>query len=122
MAIETTAGDLERFSKGDDGRPVVILQLLRFNEGGLERYLEYANAAQPILLRMGADIIYAGEFLETLVPPTGQSWDGVLLVRYPSRAAYVDMHADPAYQAIAPLRRSALQEAAVVRIDDWFAP
>src|SRR5882672_8563738 len=99
MAIEPAAADLERFRKEDDGRPVVMLQLLRFNEGGRERYLEYAAAAQPILLRIGASIVYAGECLETLVPLTGQAWDGVLLVRYPSRTAYVDMLADPGYQA-----------------------
>ena len=48
MAIEPSPADLERLRKEDDGRPVVLLQLLRFNEGGRDRYLEYAAAAQPI--------------------------------------------------------------------------
>src|SRR5438132_8729420 len=110
MALDPGERDLERFRQGDDGRSLVMLQLLRFAEGGRDRYLQYAAAAQPILLRVGAQVLYAGEGAEPLLAAEGQPWDAIVLVRYPRRAAYLEMLADPAYQAIAGLRRAALRE------------
>jgi uncharacterized protein (DUF1330 family) len=117
-AIEPEASALERFGAADDGRPVVLFQLLRFVEGGRDRYLQYAGAAQPILLRLGAQVLYAGELSPPLV---GEAWDGVVVTRYPTRASYLEMLADPEYQKILPLRRAALREALVVPTNDWPA-
>ncbi len=121
MAIEPAGEDLQRFRKGDEGRPFVLVQLLRFVEGGREKYLEYSTAAQPILLRLGAQILYAGECVEPLLAGEGQAWDGIVVVRYPARAVYLDMLADPHYLAIVHLRRSALREAVLLPMDDWGA-
>lgn len=116
MAIEPDAGELQRFRQGDDGRPVVLFQLLRFMPGGREKYLEYANAAQAILVRLGAQILYAGEAGPPLV---GEGWDGIVITRYPTRTTYVEMQADPEYVRIVPLRRAALREVLMVPTDDW---
>jgi uncharacterized protein (DUF1330 family) len=119
MPIEPSSTDLQRFRERDDRKSFVMVQLLRFGEAGRDRYLRYAGAAQPILTRIGAQVLYAGECTDPLLPAEGQSWDAIVLVRYPSRAAYVEMLADPAYQAIADLRREALREAALMPMDDW---
>jgi uncharacterized protein (DUF1330 family) len=116
MPIEPTSADLQRFAEPDDGRPLVLVQLLRFNEGGRDRYLQYSLAAQPILTQMEAQVLYAGECTEALV---GDRWDAVVLVRYPSRAAYLGLLADPAFQSIANLRRAALREAVMLPVNDW---
>jgi uncharacterized protein (DUF1330 family) len=121
MAIEPSSADLQRFGEGDDGRPLVLVQLLRFAEGGRERYLEYSAAAQRLLARVGAQVLYAGECTEPLLAPQGGGWDAVVLVRYPRRAAYLEMLALPEYQEIAPLRRAALREAALLPMNDWPA-
>jgi len=55
--IEPAAADLEAFRKGDDGRPFVLVQLLRFTEGGRDKYLQYAATAQPILRALGAQVL-----------------------------------------------------------------
>jgi uncharacterized protein (DUF1330 family) len=119
MAIEASSSELERFRGGDDGRPFVLVQLLRFAEGGRERYLQYSVQVQSILRSLGAQLVYAGECLEPLVAGEGQAWDAVVLVRYPSRTAYAQMQADPAYQAIVQLRRAALREAVLLPMNDW---
>ena len=116
MAIEADASGLERFRQGDDGRPVVLFQLLRFTQGGREKYLEYANAAQPILVRLGAQVLYAGEAGPPLV---GEGWDGIVITRYPTRSTYVEMQSDSEYVKIVPLRRAALREVLMVPTDDW---
>jgi uncharacterized protein (DUF1330 family) len=116
MAIEPDANELQRFRQDDDGRPVVLFQVLRFLPGGRERYLEYASAVQRILVRLGAQILYAGEAGPPLI---GEGWDGIVITRYPTRGTYVDMLADLEYLKIVPLRRAALREAMMVPTDDW---
>lgn len=120
MPIEPGQGDLQRFREGDDGKPFVLAQWLRFAEGGRERYLKYSAAAQAILARIGAHVIYAGEPAPPLLSED-PTWDAVVLVRYPSRAAYAEMLADPSYQALLQQRRSALREAVLVPMNDWTA-
>jgi len=119
MAIDPGNSDLQRFLARDTGRPFVLVQLLRFSEGGRDKYLQYSVAAQPILRALGAQILYAGECVDALLAAPGQSWDAVVLVRYPDRATYVKMQDDPAYRAIVHQRQAALREAMLLPMDDW---
>lgn len=110
--IKVTAADLDRFLAEDDDQPIVMLNLLRFKaDGGRQRYLDYLAMAGPIVARYGAEILFAGDGATALCAEPGQSWDAVALVRYPKRAAFVDMIADPAYAVADPIRMSALEEA-----------
>ena len=109
MAIDPRGADLKRFLAEDPGGPVVMLNLLRFADRA--SYDEYGRAIQPFLEKVGGEVIYFGEGSTVLVAEPGQSWDAVLLVRYPSRAAFSQMVADPDYQKITHLRTRALKEA-----------
>ncbi|WP_145636849.1 DUF1330 domain-containing protein [Rhizobium sp. ERR 1071] len=112
MMIKVTAADIDRFIAEDDGQPVVMLNLLRFKpDGGRQRYLDYLAMAGPIVARYGAEILFAGDGATALCAEPGQSWDAVALVRYPRRAAFVEMIADPEYAVADPIRMSALEEA-----------
>jgi hypothetical protein len=104
---------LSAFIADDDGRPVVMLNLLRFKpEGGRERYAEYLAAVGPVGARFGIEVVYFGDGLAPLSAEAGQAWDAVLLVRYPDRDAFVGMIGDPEYVAAAgPVREDALLEA-----------
>jgi uncharacterized protein (DUF1330 family) len=46
-----------------------------------------------------------------------ESWHTVILVRYPTRAHFVNMLADPDYQAIAPIRAAALEDSRLVETE-----
>ena len=61
MAIDPSGADLQRFGEGDAGEAFVMVQLLRFAEGGRERYLQYSAKAYPFLTRVGAQVLYGGE-------------------------------------------------------------
>ena len=50
---------------------------------------------------------------------SGQDWDAVLLVRYPSRQAFSAMVADPEYQQVTELRTRALTEAVLQATRPW---
>lgn len=120
MAIDPRGADLKRYLQEDPGGPVVMLNLLRFAEGGRESYDRYARAlGETFLPRYGGEVLYAGDGSTPLVAETGQSWDAVLLVRYPSREAFSQMVADPEYQAVTELRTLALTEAVLQPTTSW---
>lgn len=100
-----------------------MLNLLRFADGGRESYAKYSAALRErFLARYGAEVVYAGGGSTVLVAEDGQSWDAVLLVRYPSRAAFAKMVADPEYQQFTHLRTEALTEAVLQATVPWSAP
>jgi len=112
MAVDPTGHDLKRFLADDPGGPVVMLNLLRYAEGGREEYATYAEALTSTFLpRFGGEVLYVGDGSSALVAEAGQAWDTVLLVRYPSREAFSRMVADPEYQQVTRHRTDALVEA-----------
>ena len=120
MAIDPRGADVKRYLQEDPGGPVVMLNLLRFTEGGRESYDQYAKAlSETFLPRYGGEVLYAGDGSTPLVADPGQSWDAVLLVRYPSRAAFSAMVADPEYQEVTGLRTQALSEAVLQATTPW---
>ena len=120
MAVDPTGADLKQFLEEDDGAPVVMLNLLRFAEGGRAKYAEYSTAVtQTFLPRYGGEVLYAGEGAGPLVAEDGQAWDAVALVRYPSRTAFARMVADPEYQQVTHLRSEALVEAVLQPTAVW---
>jgi uncharacterized protein (DUF1330 family) len=120
MAVDPRGKDLKRYLSEDPGGPVVMLNLLRFRDGGRESYAQYANALNEIFLpRYGAEVLYAGDGSTPLVAEQSQDWDAVLLVRYPSRQAFSRMVADPEYQQVTHLRTEALTEAVLQATTPW---
>ena len=66
--------ELTRFMAEDDGRPIVMLNLLRFRpDGGQERYAAYLEVAGPIVARFGAEIIFVGDGSPALFAEHGQA-------------------------------------------------
>jgi uncharacterized protein (DUF1330 family) len=120
MAVDPRGADLKRYLQEDPGGPVVMLNLLRFADGGRESYAQYAEALRSTFLpRYGGEVLYAGDGATPLVAEAGQEWDAVLLVRYPSRAAFSRMVADPEYQEVTALRTHALTEAVLQPTTAW---
>ncbi|MFI5664080.1 DUF1330 domain-containing protein [Streptomyces sp. NPDC051684] len=112
VAVDPKGADLKRLLAEDPGGPVVMLNLLRFAPDGRALYQEYAHHVETTFLpRYGGEVLYSGSGGHPLVAEDGQSWDAVLLVRYPSREAFARMVADPEYQEVTGLRTRALSEA-----------
>ncbi len=119
MPVDPTGADLKRFLQEAPDEPVVMLNLLRFKEGGRPGYERYAREIRPFLEKVGAEMVYVGDTSTTLVAPESHDWDAVLLVRYPSRQAFSAMVADPDYQRITELRTRALEEAVLQATVPW---
>jgi uncharacterized protein (DUF1330 family) len=111
MAIDPTGQDMKAFLEAGPEEPVVMLNLLRFTDGGREGYESYLRELGPHAEAVGGSIIYYGYGADPLVAEQGQDWDAVLLVSYPSRRAFCDMVRNPDYQRGTHLRSESLVEA-----------
>jgi uncharacterized protein (DUF1330 family) len=111
MAVNPSGAAMKAFLAEDPDQPVVMLNLLRFVEDGVQRYEEYLAHFVPHAEAVGGSVVYYGRGERPLVAEDGQAWDAVLLVSYPSRRAFSDMVRDSAYQAGTHLRTQALVEA-----------
>ena len=94
--IHPTPEQIEALRKLDLAGPLVMLNLLRFNpDGGAEAYAHYGEQAAPFLQKAGAKVRYLGDVAATVIG--GDAWDEVILVEYPSTAAFFEMTGNPDY-------------------------
>jgi uncharacterized protein (DUF1330 family) len=97
-------------------KPFVMLNLLKFKEeGGREAYLRYIAASGPYVKGVGAEVLYFGKANELLNGT--ESWDVVMLVKYPSRAAFLQMANNPDYLKIHEFRAEVLERAVLYATD-----
>ena len=93
---------------------VYMLNVLWFKEdGGAEKYAEYAAAAQPFVSELG------GRLVETYLPQQALigEWDPDLffVVEWPDWETFLKLPQDPGYQKIAHLREEALVNSLLIR-------
>lgn len=111
----------------DDG-PFVMLNLLRFRDAaeyapgsahepctGRDAYARYGAVASGHVAAVGGHVEFAGRALMSVIGPAGE-WDQVLLVRYPSRAAFLAMVSDPGYRASTVHRTAALADSRLIAL------
>lgn len=106
-SMQPTPKQIQAFMQLGD-RPIVMVNLLKFKpDGGREEYAKYGAAVVPCLANVGAEIIFSGGGIMTLIG--GATWDSVALVRYPNKLALIQMAQSPEYQAIHHHREEGLE-------------
>ena len=129
--LDPTASQFDRFVADDPGGPAVMLNLLRYRQAadysespdldpgspvtGREAYASYTAGVLPLLDGVGGGIEMYGGCHGTVIGPEGEEWDEIVLVRYPSSGAFVQMVSSPEYQAIQGHRNAALADSRLVR-------
>jgi uncharacterized protein (DUF1330 family) len=106
----------------DNSDPVVMINLLQFREDdGAASYQRYADAVQPHLDAVGASIVYAGDASHVVAGTVDRSWwDAIVVVRYPSRAAFLTMATSQDYHEQAHIHRAAaLESTHLIATDPW---
>lgn len=95
-------------------KPVTMLNLLKYKESATypedvdfdscsgrvaysQRYLQYASKK---IQAVGGTVVYAGEVCASIIGPSVYYWDSILLVTYPSIAAFFEMVSTPEYLAL----------------------
>ena len=88
-----------------DTGPVVMVNLVRFKAAsddgdgsGWDAYLRYSKGFATLMKAAGATILWSGKVEGAALGDLGgRPWDFVVLVRYPSRRAFLDVLTSPEY-------------------------
>lgn len=110
-----------------DGQPILMLNLLRYHEqaayptgsehspcSGRKAYARYSRTALAKVQGVGGGVEVMVQARAALIAPPGEHWDEVLLVRYPSKEAFLSMLADGEYQAATVHRTAALADSRLI--------
>ena len=111
-----------------DTGPVVMLNLMRFRErsldgngSGWDAYLRYSALTIKLIKARGGTIIWTGNAEGVaLGVPDQHRWDYVALVRYPSRAAFLDMMTSPDYAAANVERENGCADHAIIAVNETY--
>jgi uncharacterized protein (DUF1330 family) len=129
MSIESVAhlnADLIR-SLPDDG-PVVMVNLVRLREhalngegSGWDAYQRYSAAVVKLLKPRSATILWAGDVEGVALGiPEANRWDYAVLVRYPSRAVFLEMLNSADYAVANIERENALADHVIFAVKETF--
>lgn len=119
--LDTTPDRFAALAERPADAPVVMVNLLKFKEnGGLERYLEYGNGVAAHLQRVGATIRFGGSAPAVLIGD-GQKpwWDAILIVEYPTPAAFIEMVTSAEYATVHEHRAAALDRGDLIATSVW---
>lgn len=107
--------------------PILMLNLLRYRKqaaypadsgqnpcSGREAYARYSRIALGKVRGVGGDVQLLAAVQLALIAPAEEAWDELLLVRYPSKAAFLGMLADSEYQAATLHRTAALADSRLI--------
>lgn len=119
--IEVSPEQLAALTSRPADTPVLMVNLVKFKaDGGQQRYRRYLREAAPHLQRVGGAIRYFGtEPAVILGDGTTPWWDAILIVEYPSPAAFVEMVADAEYAKVHQHRDAALDRGDLVATAEW---
>jgi uncharacterized protein (DUF1330 family) len=129
MSIESVAhlnADLIR-SLPDDG-PVGMVNLVRLREhalngegSGWDAYQRYSAAVVKLLKPRSATILWAGDVEGVALGiPEANRWDYAVLVRYPSRAVFLEMLNSADYAVANIERENALADHVIFAVKETF--
>lgn len=97
--------ELESLRDFPDEGPVAMLNLVKFRErsldgngSGRDAYRRYSEQVGDRMEQLGAQVLWAGIVEHPVLIEGGDvEWDWSVLVRYPSRAVFIEMVTHPDY-------------------------
>lgn len=103
-----------------DAGPVVMVNLLRLRDRAA--YKRYSELAMPLIKARGGTVLWAGDGEAVAFgDPQADRWDYVVLVRYPSRAAFLDMIRSAEYAAANIQREQAVAKHVIVASSETYS-
>jgi uncharacterized protein (DUF1330 family) len=120
-SLEPTPEQIAALAARPADTPVVMINLLQFRpNGGLESYVRYTQEVAPHLQRVGGTVRYAGA-APSVVIGEGEKpwWDAIIVVEYPSPAAFLDMVTNKAYLKVHEHRAAGLDRGDLIATSTW---
>ena len=123
ISTEPTESQLAEMAEADQESPFDMINLLKYRpvavydsetdnavgRSGREAYQEYGLAVIPEIIGMGGSVVYMGTCDHQFVGDESQDYDDLIIVRYPSRRAYLEMFNSTEYQAAIKHRKAGLE-------------
>lgn len=100
MALYPTPEQFQAFLEGDDGAPIVMVNLLRFRDAasapdegisGEDAYRRYSDRMLEFIAARGARVLYSGHLKGQVIGEAGDGFHMIALVEYPSRREFVEI-------------------------------
>jgi uncharacterized protein (DUF1330 family) len=89
---------------------------------GRDAYLRYSRGFIPLLKSCGGTVLWAGDVTGVAIgDDAGDAWDYAVLVRYPSRQAFVDTVTSPEYAAINGHRVAGLARHVILPVSETYS-
>jgi uncharacterized protein (DUF1330 family) len=112
-----------------DAGPVVMVNLVRFRAtssdgdgSGWDAYLRYSKGFAGLMKAAGATILWAGKVeAAALGELAGRPWDFVVLVRYPSRAVFLDVLTSPEYDLANRHRENGVEDHLILSAAETYS-
>jgi uncharacterized protein (DUF1330 family) len=119
--LEPTPEQLAALAARPADAPVVMINLLQFRaDGGRDNYLRYAQEVAPHLQRVGGTVRYAGAAPGVVIGDGEKSWwDAIIVVEYPSPAAFLDMVSNEEYLKVHEYRAAGLDRGDLIATSIW---
>ena len=119
--VDPTPEQLRALAARAPEEPVVMVNLLRFRaDGGAESYARYGREVVPHLQRVGAKVIYGGSAPQFVIGEGERPWwDAILLVEYPTPAAFLAMVTSEEYREVHRHREEGLESAELIATSAW---
>jgi uncharacterized protein (DUF1330 family) len=120
-ALEPTSDQIASLAARPADEHVVMINLLQFRaDGGRQSYVRYMQEVAPHLQRVGGTVRYMGE-APTVVIGDGKKpwWDAILVVEYPSPAAFLDMVTNEEYLEVHEHRAAGLDRGDLIATSSW---
>ncbi|MDT5015940.1 MAG: hypothetical protein QOD39_2100 [Mycobacterium sp.] len=120
-SLEPTPEQLEALSARPADAPVVMINLLQFREdGGRQSYLRYAQEVAPHLQRVGGTVRYVGSSPGVVIGDGEKPWwDAIIVVEYPTPAAFLDMVSNEEYLKVHEYRAAGLDRGDLIATSVW---
>jgi uncharacterized protein (DUF1330 family) len=133
MPIGPTREQIKALLDSDLETPVVMLNLLKFAEradrdgsdgsgasSGRESYARYGDRVRSMLEQTGARVLFQGRADSVVIGGDADDWDAVILVEYPSRAAFIEMTSSPKYQEVSKDRTAGLADSRLIAMTERY--
>jgi uncharacterized protein (DUF1330 family) len=103
-----------------DAGPVVMVNMLRLRDRAA--YRRYSELTMPLIKARGGTVLWAGNGEAVAYGDAqGDRWDYVVLVRYPSRAAFLDMLRSNEYAAANVEREQAVERHVILAAAETYS-
>ncbi len=133
MHETATAGDaMKQWTATDDASPIVMLNLIRHQEQalvghtcdgmtGVEAYDEYIRRLQAMNSHdFPGNVIWDGTGQATIIGPSDEQWDRILLIAYPELDDFRRMANSEIYATAGPARTAAVLDSRLILMHQRF--